>query len=96
MGTAGKVRITSSSTEFTKVHCTCTTTYVTTCTFVQVSFKPDLVKFKMTHLDADTVALMTRRAYDIAGCIKGVNVFLNGNKLPVSTDYTVHNCSIQC
>ena len=52
----------------------------------QVSFKPDLAKFKMTHLDADTVALMTRRAYDIAGCTKGVTVSLNGTKLPVSTD----------
>lgn len=40
----------------------------------------------MTHLDADTVALMTRRAYDIAGCTKGVTVHLNGTKLPVSTD----------
>ena len=50
---------------------------------VQVSFKPDLAKFKMTHLDADTVALMTRRAYDIAGCTKGVAVHLNGTRLPV-------------
>ena len=48
-----------------------------------MSFKPDLAKFKMTHLDADTVALMTRRAYDIAGCTKGVAVYLNGSRLPV-------------
>lgn len=60
----------------------------------QVSFKPDLAKFKMTHLDADTVALMTRRAYDIAGCTKGVTVSLNGNKLPVSIDCrNVHVCT---
>ena len=52
--------------------------------FTQVTFKPDLSKFKMTHLDKDTVALMTRRAYDMAGCTKGVSVFLNGKKLPVS------------
>ena len=50
---------------------------------LQVSFKPDLVKFKMTHLDSDTVSLMTRRAYDIAGCTKGVAVHLNGERLPV-------------
>ena len=50
---------------------------------VQVTFKPDLVKFKMTHLDRDTVGVMTRRAYDIAGCTKGVAVYLNGNRLPV-------------
>ena len=52
--------------------------------FTQVTFKPDLSKFKMTHLDKDTVALMTRRAYDMAGCTKGVAVYLNGKKLPVS------------
>ena len=50
---------------------------------IQVSFKPDLAKFKMTHLDADIVGLMTRRAYDMAGCTKGVTVYLNGTKLPV-------------
>ena len=52
--------------------------------FTKVSFKPDLSKFKMTHLDKDTVAIMTRRAYDLAGCTKGVSVYLNGTKLPVS------------
>ena len=52
--------------------------------FTKVTFKPDLAKFKMTHLTADMVALMTRRAYDMAGCTKGVAVYLNGVKLPVS------------
>lgn len=49
-----------------------------------ISFQPDLSKFKMESLDRDTVALLTRRAYDIAGSTKGVKVFLNGAKLPVS------------
>lgn len=49
-----------------------------------ITFKPDLPKFKMTILDKDTVALMTRRAYDIAGSSKGVRVFFNGTRLPVS------------
>ena len=56
--------------------------------FTKVTFKPDLAKFKMTHLDRDTVALMTRRAYDIAGCIKGVAVYLNSKKLPVCAGIT--------
>ena len=51
--------------------------------YTKVTFKPDLAKFKMTHLDKDTVAIMTRRAYDLAGCTKGVSVYLNGTKLPV-------------
>lgn len=51
-----------------------------------ITFKPDLPKFKMTILDKDTVALLTRRAYDIAGSTKGVRVFLNGTRLPI-TDF---------
>lgn len=49
-----------------------------------ITFRPDLPKFKMTILDKDTVALMTRRAYDIAGATKGLRVYFNGKKLPVS------------
>ncbi|KAM4624510.1 DNA topoisomerase 2-alpha [Polymixia lowei] len=49
-----------------------------------ITFQPDLAKFKMNSLNKDTVALMTRRAYDIAGSTKGVRVFLNGKRLPVS------------
>ncbi|XP_026549842.1 DNA topoisomerase 2-alpha-like, partial [Notechis scutatus] len=51
--------------------------------FTRVTFQPDLSKFKMTVLDKDTVALMSRRAYDIAGTAKNITVFLNGKKLPV-------------
>ncbi|XP_035768053.1 DNA topoisomerase 2-alpha [Neolamprologus brichardi] len=49
-----------------------------------ITFRPDLAKFKMSILDKDTVALMTRRAYDIAGSAKGVRVFFNSKKLPVT------------
>lgn len=49
-----------------------------------ITFQPDLSKFKMESLDRDTVALLTRRAYDIAGSTRGIKVYLNGTKLPVS------------
>ncbi|XP_072268495.1 DNA topoisomerase 2-beta isoform X1 [Pyxicephalus adspersus] len=49
-----------------------------------ITFQPDLAKFKMEKLDKDTVALLTRRAYDVAGSCKGVKVILNGKKLPVN------------
>lgn len=52
--------------------------------FTCVTFQPDLAKFKMEKLDKDIVALLTRRAYDVAGSCKGVKVTLNGKKLPVS------------
>ncbi|XP_011191143.2 DNA topoisomerase 2 isoform X1 [Zeugodacus cucurbitae] len=51
--------------------------------FTKITFSPDLTKFKMDRLDEDIVALMSRRAYDIAAATKGVVVFLNGKKLPV-------------
>lgn len=49
-----------------------------------ITFQPDLSKFKMENLDKDTLALLTRRAYDLAGACKGVKVMLNGKKLPVN------------
>ena len=51
--------------------------------FTCVTFQPDLAKFKMTKLDDDTVALLARRAYDIAACCVGVKVYLNDKCLPV-------------
>ncbi|XP_066531140.1 DNA topoisomerase 2-beta [Hoplias malabaricus] len=52
--------------------------------FTCVTFQPDLSKFKMEKLDKDIVALLTRRAYDVAGSCRGVKVLLNGKKLPVN------------
>ncbi|XP_028251813.1 DNA topoisomerase 2-beta [Parambassis ranga] len=52
--------------------------------FTCVMFQPDLAKFKMEKLDKDIVALLTRRAYDVAGSCRGVKVMLNGKKLPVN------------
>ena len=49
-----------------------------------ITFYPDLSKFKMEKLDKDIVDLFTRRAYDIAASTRGVKVYLNGKKLPVS------------
>lgn len=53
--------------------------------FTRITFYPDLKKFGMTRLDDDIVGLFKRRAYDIAGCAKGVKVFLNGDRLPVKS-----------
>ncbi|XP_017754472.1 PREDICTED: DNA topoisomerase 2 [Eufriesea mexicana] len=51
--------------------------------FTKVIFSPDLSKFKMQSLDDDIVALMSRRAYDVAASSRGVKVYLNGTKIPV-------------
>ncbi len=37
----------------------------------------------MEKLDADTVALLSRRAYDVAASAKGVKVYLNGKRVPI-------------
>lgn len=52
--------------------------------FTCITFSPDLPKFKMEKLDDDTVSLLMRRAYDMAGVCRGVTVTLNGHKLKVS------------
>jgi DNA topoisomerase-2 len=52
--------------------------------FTRITFVPDLAKFSMTHLEADTVALMTKRVYDLAGVTdQRVKVLLNGKRLPI-------------
>ncbi|KAI8032483.1 DNA topoisomerase 2 [Camellia lanceoleosa] len=51
--------------------------------WTNVTFKPDLAKFNMTHLEDDVVALMKKRVIDLAGCLgKTVKVELNGQRIP--------------
>lgn len=53
--------------------------------WTRITFKPDLKKFHLSELTDDIVALLTKRAYDIAGCNPSVKVFLNGSRLPVKS-----------
>jgi DNA topoisomerase-2 len=58
--------------------------------YVQITFCPDLKRFQMQSLDADTVSLLSKRAYDIAGSLansqgKKLQVSLNGTKLPIKS-----------
>lgn len=48
-----------------------------------ITFKPDLALFHMDGIDADTEALLMKRVYDMAGTVKGVKVFLNGERLKI-------------
>ncbi|VFQ77766.1 unnamed protein product [Cuscuta campestris] len=63
---------------------------ITTCkaseNWTKVTFKPDLSKFNMDHLEDDVVALMKKRVIDMAGCLgKTVKVELNGEQIPVKS-----------
>ncbi|KAK6149154.1 hypothetical protein DH2020_016679 [Rehmannia glutinosa] len=52
--------------------------------WTRISFKPDLAKFQMGHLEADVVALMKKRVIDVAGCLgETLKVVLNGKEVPI-------------
>lgn len=51
--------------------------------YTKVSFKPDLARFGMESIDDDTLALLKRRVYDMAGTVKDVKVFLNDERIKV-------------
>ncbi len=51
--------------------------------YTRISFQPELKRFHMDKLDEDTVALLSRRAYDVAASSRGVKVYLNGARVPV-------------
>eukprot|EP00756_Hemistasia_phaeocysticola_P006951 Hpha_TRINITY_DN14062_c2_g1::TRINITY_DN14062_c2_g1_i1::g.43869::m.43869/K03164/TOP2; DNA topoisomerase II len=56
--------------------------------FTEVSFWPDFEAMQMTGFDDDTLALFTRRVYDIAGVLQrssALNLKLNGTTLPVKS-----------
>ncbi|KAG8877753.1 DNA topoisomerase 2, partial [Tulasnella sp. 332] len=56
--------------------------------YTQVSFKPDLPRFGMDTMNSDTVALLKKRVYDMAGTITGVKVLLNGERIKVKNFQT--------
>lgn len=50
--------------------------------YTQVTFEPDLKKFKMKSIDNETLSLLKKRVYDLAGCSPStVSVYLNGKKI---------------
>lgn len=51
--------------------------------YTKVTFKPDLKRFGMQAIDEDTLSLLKRRVYDLAGTVKDVKVFLNDERLKI-------------
>jgi DNA topoisomerase II len=50
--------------------------------YTKITFLPDYSRFKMSGLEKDTVALLSKRVYDCIACTEPhVGVFLNGQKL---------------
>ncbi|EFX65673.1 hypothetical protein DAPPUDRAFT_332921 [Daphnia pulex] len=52
--------------------------------YTKNTFSPDLDKFRMDSLNKDTIALLSRRAFEVATSTPGVNVYLNDKPLPIN------------
>jgi DNA topoisomerase-2 len=52
--------------------------------YTKITFKPDFSKFHMTGIDSDLYALFAKRVYDLAGCVKNVKVYFNGERIPIN------------
>ncbi|KAJ3363539.1 DNA topoisomerase 2 [Kappamyces sp. JEL0680] len=51
--------------------------------FTKITFKPDLAKFGLTEIDDGFYGLLVKRVYDLAGCVKGIKVFLNDERIKI-------------
>ena len=51
--------------------------------YTRITFRPDLGKFGMTDIDDDLNDLLVKRVYDMAGCVAGIKVFLNGERIKI-------------
>lgn len=52
--------------------------------YTRISFSPDLNLFQLESLSTDTLRLLEKRVYDVAGCVDDVTVSLNGSIIPIS------------
>ena len=53
--------------------------------YVIVTFFPAFKLFNMEHLDDDTLSLLTKRVYDMAGILPKVRVSLNQQQIDVQS-----------
>jgi DNA topoisomerase-2 len=51
--------------------------------YTRVTFTPDLKRFGMTTIDPDTVSLLKKRVYDVAGTVRDIKVYLNDERLKI-------------
>jgi DNA topoisomerase-2 len=60
-------------------------TDIKTDDYTKVSYKADFSKFGMDGIDDDFEALVKRRTYDMAGTLRGIKVYLNGDRIKVNS-----------
>ncbi|CAK5279846.1 unnamed protein product [Mycena citricolor] len=49
--------------------------------WTKITFKPDLKRFGMEAIDEDTLSLLRKRVYDMAGTVRDVKVFYNSKRI---------------
>jgi DNA topoisomerase-2 len=57
--------------------------------FTRITFKPDLARFHMTSIDDDFEALLKKRVHDLAGCCRGVKVYLNNERIKIKASFMI-------
>ncbi|CAI6324758.1 unnamed protein product [Periconia digitata] len=60
-------------------------TDIKTDDYTKVTYRADFAKFGMEGIDDDFEALVKRRTYDMAGTLRGVKVYLNGERVKVNS-----------
>lgn len=53
--------------------------------YTRVTYTPDLERFGMDKIDDDTIKLIEKRVYEVAGCNPNLNVFFNGKKIQINS-----------
>ena len=53
--------------------------------YTRVTYTPDLKRFGMDCIDNDTVKLIEKRVYEVAGCNPNLNVYFNGKKIQINS-----------
>jgi DNA topoisomerase-2 len=53
--------------------------------YTKVTYHADFKRFKMSGIDDDFEALVKRRTYDMAGTMRGIKVYLNGERVKVTS-----------
>jgi len=53
--------------------------------YTKVTWKADYNRFGMAGIDDDFEAMVKRRTYDMAGTLRGVKVYLNGDRVKIPT-----------
>ena len=52
--------------------------------YTKITFKPDLKRLNMEEISIDAEILLQKRVYDLTGSLRGIKVFLNGERIKMT------------